>query len=246
MKTTLTRNGIGFFAVLFFAIIFTSCNEFNYESVRGNGDVQIKTEFLKADYREVSLAGSFDILIVPSQRDSIVIAAESNILPHILFERNGDRLIIKSTPNTNLKTTKPVKITLYAVNIAEIDLSGSGNITADSLNYSDMTLSISGSGSILAGVIVENLEASIAGSGDIMVNGNSENTLFRIAGSGNVKSYGLYQQNCKANISGSGNIYTAPGNSLDANIAGSGSVFYKGNPSISVQVSGSGKVVPTK
>lgn len=246
MKTSLLHFGFAICVILFLSFAFISCNEFNYETVKGNGDMQITTKALNSDFTEVSLVGSFDILIVPSKLDSVVIAAESNILPHVIFERKGNRLIVKSTPNKNLRTTKPVKITLYAVNITGIDLSGSGHITADSINSNDIKLTISGSGSILAGVVAQNMEVSIAGSGDVMVNGDMTNTTLRIAGSGNIKSYGLIQQNCKANISGSGNIYTAPINSLDASISGSGSVYYKGNPSVSVQISGSGKVIPLK
>lgn len=246
MKTSFLHSITALCSILLLSLSFVACNDFNFETIKGNGNVIMESKYIQPDYDEVSVAGSFDVTIVPAKQDSVIIAAESNIIPYIIIEKRGELLVIKNTPNTNLRTTKPVKITLFSANISSIDLSGSGNINADSLNSADINLSISGSGSILAGVVSENLQISIAGSGDVMVNGTTTNSKNHIAGSGNIKSYGLVQQNCKASIAGSGDIFTFPEKSLNASIAGSGSVYYKGNPSISVDISGSGKVLPAK
>ena len=177
MKTSSLHsfNKVYAFFILLFSIV--ACNDFNYESIKGNGDVVTKSKFLASDFDALSIAGSYNITIVPSKRDSIIITAESNIIPYVLVERRGDLLIIKNAPNTNLRTTEPIKITLFPANISDIDLSGSGSIIADSINSADIKLSIAGSGSILAGLVAKNLDISIAGSGDVIVNGNATNTV---------------------------------------------------------------------
>jgi hypothetical protein len=68
-------------------------------------------------------------------------------------------------------------------------------------------------------------------------------TDFVISGSGKIKSYKLEQQNCKAAISGSGDMYVNASRAIDASISGSGRVYFINHPLIHTSVSGSGCVV---
>ncbi|NCB96721.1 MAG: DUF2807 domain-containing protein, partial [Negativicutes bacterium] len=103
-------------------------------------------------------------------------------------------------------------------------ISGSGNITGHAItSYTDLTLTISGSGSFNFVGTANAVKATTSGSGRMHLANLIANDVTCI-------------------ISGSGNMYVYAHNSLDATITGSGNIIYSGNPTVNVKTSGSGTV----
>ncbi|MGZ3297726.1 MAG: GIN domain-containing protein [Asticcacaulis sp.] len=124
----------------------------------------------------------------------------------------------------------------------EINIGGSGNITAGSL--AEAEVNIGGSGNFKAQTLGR-LEGNIGGHGDInadTLNGDGE---VNIGGSGNVNLGGGHAPRMEVNIAGSGRVmFGGEVGNLEVNIVGSGDVHIKkvtGN--VSKSVMGSGNIV---
>jgi hypothetical protein len=143
--------------------------------------------------------------------------------------------------------TKRSKLTIYITSseLEKVSLSGSGKFRTDeSISSEEMTIAISGSGSILfTSLQCEEVEVKISGSGNVILEkGKAEEMDVRLSGSGKVLAEHFETSEFSAAISGSGGCKITVSEELEARISGSGSVHYHGDPQINSSASGSGKV----
>ncbi len=225
--------------VLFLPLLLSSCF---IDCIEGNGNVVSDNRTPEGGFEGIAVAGSFNAIVTPYSKDSIHIEAESNLMEYILTEVEGDRLVLKTPNNTCINSRKPVVVHIFAKNIRQLSISGSGSILTDPFKTDQLSLSIGGSGSIKAIVEAEKVEATISGSGNINLEGEAQQANYRISGSGKIQAYDLGSAECVAGVSGSGNIYLSASENMKASISGSGSVYYKGSPSTDINISGSGNV----
>jgi hypothetical protein len=226
-------------ALIVFMLTMSGCVS---ERIEGNRDL-ISEERTSQSFSEVVSLGSFNVSVMPATETRIVVKAESNILPYLTTSVAGSTLTIGFRNGYNIQEHYPVEIFLYTPDLNSVRLSGSGKVECGKYSSTDVTLQVSGSGSIDADFITEHLDASISGSGNMTVAGSASNSELRISGSGDIRSHDLIQEICTASISGSGNIITAVNQTLNAHISGSGCIYYLGNPVINQHISGSGKVI---
>ena len=211
--------------------------------IRGNGNVVTENRSISS-FSKIDMNGSFDVYVSLDSFNSVVVEAESNLLPYIYTKVNGSRLEIKTRDHQCLKKHKPVKVFVTTTGFNEINLSGSGSIIMDEmLEVNSFYAKISGSGDIEAALNTNIVETDISGSGEIKLSGNATETDFHISGSGEIRADNLEHEKCFTSISGSGDVYTFVNDFLDVQISGSGDVYYLGNPSVNSRVSGSGRIV---
>jgi len=128
--------------------------------------------------------------------------------------------------------------------IKSVVLSGSGNIVGGTLITSDdLSLAVSGSGKILAGVQAKKLTVSASGSGESTLIGTADEFIYESSGSGKLSAYKLNAAKAKVMLSGSGDAEVTAQEALDVIISGSGEVHYKGSPAVNKKVSGGGRLV---
>ena len=237
MKTIQTSLTLAFFALLFGT---TSC--FDDVFIEGNGIS--KTETRNAEgFDEISSSGDFMVTVTPGSEYSVEVTAESNLLPYIETNVNGSELKIRTRGVRSLRQNLPIVVNITCPELSGLELSGSGLITTGAYDSNRFKINVSGSGNIDTRVNADQIKANISGSGIINLEGDALETEFVISGSGKIKAYNLDQDDCKATISGSGDMYISVYESLSANISGSGRVYYVGHPVISTSISGSGNVV---
>lgn len=226
------------------ANVTTAQSWWGSKKVKGNGNVITQTRTVN-NFDEVSIGGSFDVVLVDGQEGKITIEGEENLLPYLITEVKGGDLKVKFKDNTNIRTTKRFTVTIPFEDIESIGLGGSGNVKVEkTIKTEDASFSIGGSGNITAIVDADTVKASIGGSGNINLEGTSNKLKCSIAGSGNVKAYDLKTDAVKASIAGSGDVRVTVKNKIKANVVGSGSVYYKGNPKyIDTNSVGSGDVI---
>lgn len=125
----------------------------------------------------------------------------------------------------------------------DADVSGSGNMELKG-KCKNFDSDISGSGDVnLDASIQEEADFGLSGSGKIHASGTAQSVKATISGSGKVLAGNLEAGKCTVRISGSGDVEINVKDDLDANISGSGSVTYKGNPNhVNSHSSGSGHV----
>jgi len=228
-------------ALLFTA--FTACNKHIFGSVKGKGPDVTEIRPLTG-FNKISLEMDADITYVQDADYYVEITAQSNILDVITTKISAGELEFDT--KKWLRHHNPIKIIVHSPEMRGLSISGSGNIdTQNDITTNDMDLHISGSGNITINSLqTEELESSISGSGNISINGGTANNeKATISGSGNVNAVDLAANNVNAKISGSGNITVWAILQLDATISGSGDILYKGQPIVNTHVSGSGSVV---
>lgn len=207
--------------------------EFHAISVSGSPDVE---------YRQSNDASSAISISGPDNLVDLLEVAVENGTLQVNFKKNiritgGEyRLkVIASSPSlreVNLKGSADIYLQgdLKGTDL-KLDITGSGDIEAENLQYDNITMLIKGSGDIDAKEIkTATLKASISGSGDIDLKGAAQKATLSVSGSGDISADRLTASHVTASISGSGDISCHASDHLDAKITGSGNIRYKGNP----------------
>ncbi|MEO6905727.1 MAG: head GIN domain-containing protein [Ginsengibacter sp.] len=218
-----------------------------WKSVKGDGNLKNETRQVD-EFTSLSSRGPLDVQIEYGNSNSIKIEADENLLPFIETTVENGKLTIEPKKNINLKSRSKIIVHVFMTKIKELQLSGSGNINGSGAFTSDgeTEVDISGSGNIkLNSVNFKEVALNISGSGNIQLKDGDANDLkASVSGSGNIDCSGVASENADVKISGSGNASVNVNKSLSANISGSGNVFYKGNATnISTKVVGSGKAI---
>jgi hypothetical protein len=208
-------------------------------------------------FRTVVLRGYGDLEIL-QQRDSaakgtVLIEADEQIMPKILAEVRGDRLVLGfSMPWYDwiwwwwqwiFTADKRIRFRLTSHGVESLRITGAGHVTSDQLESDRLELVISGAGRIrLAGVAAKSIETRLSGAADVEIAGSAERHDARISGAGSIRARGLVTARTAIVISGAGSCAVNAVEELDARISGAGSVSYDGNPRVTQHVSGAGSV----
>lgn len=226
-------------AIIIIMLTATGCVR---ERIEGNYDLTIE-ERNTPSFSEVKSSGSFRVVIIPDDATRVEVKAESNVLPYIETWSDGTTLTVNYRDGYNIHEHYTVEVFLHTPELNSIRLSGSGRIESGIFITHRAAIYLSGSGVVDCGFDADILEARVSGSGNLQVTGNAPKSQLYISGSGSIDALELYQADCSADISGSGNILAAVSNTLNARISGSGRVYYLGNPDLNTHISGSGKVI---
>ncbi|RAJ83090.1 putative autotransporter adhesin-like protein [Chitinophaga dinghuensis] len=220
--------------------LFPSCN---IVTVNGNGNV-IKEERPITPFTSLAVKAGMKVHLQQGEAKTAVIEAESNIVPLILLEREGDKLTIRLKDDVNARTHKAYDVYLSTTELNKVVVAGAGDIELEGTFSSkdEMTVKIAGAGSITGKVDAPKVSSSIAGAGDIKLTGQTRDLHVSIAGAGNFISPDLLSENASVSIAGSGDARVHASVSLKAKIAGAGSIIYKGSPQVSSSIAGSGTI----
>jgi len=225
-----------------FILVFGTSSCVDEIFVEGNGDLQTELR-MASGFEDVASSGDFKVTVMPGVKYSVEVSAESNLLPYIETDVVGNTLKIHTRGLHSLHQNFPIEVFIITPVLNGVSLSGSGLIKTGSFMSDDFRVAISGSGDIDTEIITDKLKANVSGSGTVHLEGEATETEFVISGSGKIKAYDLPQQNCRAVISGSGDMFVNASQTIDAHISGSGRVFYVDYPVIHTSISGSGGVV---
>lgn len=233
--------------------------------VQGSGEV-ISESRQVSDFSNLTLALDGEVILTQGKAESLTIEAQENLLGHIVTEVRGDTLWIghKTVPGPMLRTNHPIKFYVSMPDIHSLKISGSGSISTEQIETSELTLKVSGSGDLVIGQLetttVKNnisgsgtisidaltatqMDTKISGSGRCNLSGTVLEQGLNISGSGRYYTSELESQQLSAVISGSGDAWVWVTEKLDARILGSGDIFYLATPEINSNISGSGEVI---
>ncbi|MBI3133461.1 MAG: DUF2807 domain-containing protein [Bacteroidetes bacterium] len=240
MKSTLLFSGI-------LLIGLTSCKKNGFVCYHPNGN--IITEQRTTDHFDgIDLRIGADVYVEQSATYSVSITASENLMAIIKTEVHGTTLCIDTKKNKCINGDDDIAVYITAPELRKLEISGSGDIISKT-NFiaSDLEMNISGSGNItLDSLQTTNYAINISGSGNVKLAGAQTATsqITHISGSGDINTLNLPTSNCDIHISGSGKAQVWAISTLKADISGSGDVIYKGNPVITASASGSGEVRP--
>ncbi|MBL4746165.1 MAG: DUF2807 domain-containing protein [Flavobacteriaceae bacterium] len=228
-----------------FVLLVSTCMQAQFFNKNSKGNKhEIKTTRNTSDYNDISVLGSFDVLLVKGTEGTLKIQIEENLLPYLITEVSRGKLSIRWKKNSNIHSRKRVKIKIPIQSIENISLIGSGNISTDEILKEDtLNISITGSGAIKLTVETSLTKVKITGSGNIQLEGNSRQLKCTLAGSGDFSGGNFKCENVHVSVVGSGDASVFVSQQLNASIAGSGELTYYGHPTMEkINVVGSGEV----
>lgn len=194
--------------------------------------------------------GSCDVLVSIGETERITITGDPEETK--LVETKVENGVLKfSIKNINRKglsirvNAKPITINVVATRISVLKQIGSGSIKVDDpLLGQSLALEVKGSGDIIAKSInVDNLAAAVIGSGDILLEGTAKNGDIQVNGSGDFRGRNLSIDNASVRVVGSGDAYVEVNNTLSATVTGSGDIRYSGTvKNVTTNKTGSGSI----
>lgn len=134
---------------------------FSSDSVTGN-NMPARDERVVDNLPGIDVGGSMvvDVRVGPSP--SLVVEADSNLLPLIRTEASGGKLVISTTGS--YRTSNPIHIIYTVPRLTELRVHGAGRLHAVGLDGSPLKLRQSGSGTVELEGEVSNLDAQLSGS----------------------------------------------------------------------------------
>lgn len=175
--------------------------------------------------------------------ESLVIEAESNLHRHLRVWAEGGRLRIEVDSGLRLEPTLPIRYHLTVRELSRLTAGGEGRIEVAGLRGRQLFVSSVGSGGIrLDDVVADGLSISVHGSGGVLASGRVGVLEASLGASGPLDARHLDSDEAAVTVAGSGTATVRVRRRLDANLSGSGSVLYYGSPVVWQSVSGSGEV----
>lgn len=236
MNTKISKT-VGLLAVV---VLLSACG---FQIIRGSGDLVTETRSV-SNFDRVSLSGSGEVIVTQSGTESLTIETDDNVIEHVTTEVRGGTLYL-GFDTTKVKSFSPsrLRFDLNVKDLVGVKISGSGDITAASLDTDRLDVGVSGSGDIqIDSLTADEVEVQISGSGNVELAGEATGQDITITGSGEFHAGDLRGETVEITISGSGSATIWVIQSLDARISGSGSVNYYGSPTVDSSGSGSGKI----
>ena len=223
----------------------SGCTFTNFNLVNGSGKLAQKTIALSG-ITEVELTTIGELTIQMGDPESLVIEAEDNLLEFFETAVDGNIVIIKTRPNTSIRTNRPVKYTLTLKSVIDLATSSSGNITAPALQVNEMYLTVNSSGGItVAGLQASKVQASINSSGNIKIGpGQVVQQTINLSSSGNYQAGELQSESVQCSINSSGDATLWVTDRLTGSLSSSGNLKYYGNPQVDIKTSSSGRTQP--
>ncbi len=202
-------------------VVLAGCSWTGIQGIQGSGNAKSEVRNVPA-FTAVNVADAVDAEIVVGPASHLEITGDDNLVPLVTSNVHGDQLEIGTSSTVRPSVHLVAKITVPQ--LTGIGLTGSGDITAHSVQADQLRVNLSGSGTIRA-------------------DGTAHEAQIDASGSGNVALDQLAAESVTVSVSGSGNIAVAASKALDVSITGSGNVTYRGDPQLKQQIIGSGRLI---
>jgi hypothetical protein len=219
---------------------------FSDNTVAGNG-MPARDERAVAALPGLDVGGAMLVEVRVGPAPSLLIEADSNLLPYIRTESRGDTLRISS--ERNLRSGNPIRVTYTVPSLTQVRSSGSGRMVVRGLDGAPLAVRQGGSGLVKLVGNVASLDAKVSGSGHLDATElKSASAELDLTGSGRVTLGQLRGDYARASVQGSGLLQaTGAVRSLNVRVHGSGNADMAGLASDQADLvtNGSGGITAT-
>ncbi len=207
----------------------------------GDGNIE-ETQTNVGPFDRINIGGNFDVLLIPSDMNSVMIRGDENLMKYINVEVHNESLNINTIHN--LKSSEGIDITINYTTLKGIFSTGTSKITHNNaLKTHELTIDLSGTGSIEMEVSADTTDVTMTGAGLVKLSGQTTHLEATLSGAGGLIAEDLVSQNCYISLSGVGGASVNVTEKLDANISGIGGISYSGNPKVmEKRITGLGKI----
>jgi hypothetical protein len=189
------------------------------QCVRGVGDPVSETRQLD-NLQALNVLIESNVIVRQGNTDSLKITAPEGIFPMLIAELQSGTLTLSS--NTCVLNNITYELTVR--DLGSVMINGAAFVDLQGLNVDALTISLLGSGRVVAAGAADQLRVSINGDGEF-------------------RGRDLVAQNAVVEMNGSGELFTQAQQSLNAAISGDGKITYFGDPQLTTQINGLGTVV---
>jgi hypothetical protein len=191
-------------------------------TVTGTGDLVTESRPV-AGFAGVSVSGAGRLVIEQTGVESLEIAAEEDVLPHIQSEVVGDWLVLGPAPGVSIHSTRAVRYRLTVRTLTGVEASGASHVEVRELNTPELASVLSGASS---------LEASGVATAHVTA----------VSGASRVEAADLRSRTVTATVSGASYALVQVSDALVATASGGSSLEYLGDPVVVSDVSGGSTV----
>ncbi len=227
---------------LFTIISAASCCNINPLGISGSGNVTKETRNT-GSFNSLNLSVLFDVVIIPSAEEKVVIETDDNLQRFILVEKEGEVLTIKMGPKRKLYNRSQGKIFVYAKKLKLITNSSIGTLTNESVIRTEtLTLNNSAVGKTTLNVETKKMMVNNNSVGILELDGSSDDLIIKNKAVGEFKAFGLHCNNLDIDNKAIGKTTVFVNNECTINNSGIGTLDVYGKGEIKkINNSGIGK-----
>lgn len=194
---------------------------FNSNTVDGDG-IAARDQRMIGTVNGLDVNGSFVVDVRVGPATSLVVEADSNLLPLIHTDVRGDTLNIYA--ERSYRSRNPVHVIYTVPRLSDLRQNGSGRVSVQGLSGAPLTLRRNGSGAVALGGQVASLDIESNGSGSVDAGGlQSASARLALTGSGRLEVGQVRGDYAIVNLNGSGQLHVGGAvRSLTARANGSG------------------------
>lgn len=189
---------------------------------QGSGKIASEQRDLKP-FDGIRLNIDADVKVVKGPRPRCLLTTDDNLLPVITTSWLEGAIEISA--EQGFSTRHGIRILIETPSpLGRAEINGAGRLLLEDLLSDRATL-------------------TVQGSGDLVAQGRVEDVTVNINGSGSVRASELEAKSVSAIVNGSGHAVVHPTHALSARINGSGDILYRGEPAtLRTNVLGSGRI----
>jgi hypothetical protein len=202
------------------AVLLAGCHD-DSESltsgVIGSGVVATESRPVTA-FSAVAVDGPLRVSLRPAAEASLELTAETNVLPHIRTELQGERLHVFLAEG-GLTVTREMSVRITVPELRAIEGSAAAQIEA-------------------LGFTASALETRLGDASSLLLSGRADRHELRLAGASRCRAEDLQSRSVTAELSGASNARVAVSDALEVRASGASTLEYIGDPVLSLDISG--------
>lgn len=222
--------------------LLTSCD---HDTISASDEVSTLDYFIP-DYATVRVSSAFNANVTFSDtEESIRIEANENLHNKIIVKREGNALVIKLKPFTNVRGNATLNAYIVTKDISNFDISGASKLTLENQwNISDGRIELSGASNFRGEIETGRLNLDMSGASSLDLYGNASSLDAQLTGSSDIRDFDLSVKDLQLKMSGASEAFLSISESIDIRASGASSLKFKGDATITYKrLTGASEIV---
>jgi hypothetical protein len=228
--------------ILLVFIIVAAGTACMFTSDSHSGPMQKETRVVTG-FEGIRVGGAFEVTLTQSETYSLVVDAQSTLLPKIKTDVKGG--VLEISTSGDISTDSAIRITIGLPNLKSVEGSGASRVLCTN-RFRSPSLRIKSSGADVMRLETasKKIEVTLSGAGSITLSGSSEELEADLSGAGDLEALHLETNKTEVFVSGAGHAKVNARSSLSGKVDGAGSITYSGDPSDKfIETNGVGSII---
>ena len=211
------------------------------DAVRGNGELAKESRKI-SDFKEVELAGGLKVTITLGE-PSLTIETDRNVLEYVKSEVKDGRLVIEPRRNIQLRTAKPIVVSITVPSLDAISAAGGVDLSVEVPLGKRAKLELSGGvDARIANIDVDALKVEASGGVELTLAGKATSAKVELSGGVQLHAAKFSVKTMALDASGGCGVDVAVADSVRGDISGGVDVQLHGAPHVDLEKSGGASV----